>query len=274
MHEPLTPKAMSISWNNPLSPQRNEIVFSGRNQQYGAFVIRRDYASNLIWSALAAGALLSLLFLSLMGGRKAAPLKAVQQVKIKEEIVRIEPKAEEKTEKPAESAGPKEPSARVQALGVPVIRDNAKDTAALSDKAITGGNTVNTGGTGTTGGGGNGTDSTHGTGSTLNPFGKDEVAAAFPGGDAAFVAWLQEHITYPEGVETEGRVEVEFVVGTDGKVSQVRILRDIPEAPELADEVQYWLKRSPAWKPGRQNGRIVESYRTIPVYFVLQNNGY
>ena len=40
---------MEVNWNNVVSPTRNDIVFDGRNQLYGAFQIRRTYSNTVMW---------------------------------------------------------------------------------------------------------------------------------------------------------------------------------------------------------------------------------
>ena len=62
-----------------------------------------------------------------------------------------------------------------------------------------------------------------------------------------------------------------FVVGLDGRVEDVKILQS-PDK-KLSEEVVRVLKRSPAWKPGRQKGKNVKVRYTLPVKFSTTETG-
>ena len=38
---------LSSDWVSPISNDRNEIVFEGRNKEYGAYNIRKGYSKNV-----------------------------------------------------------------------------------------------------------------------------------------------------------------------------------------------------------------------------------
>jgi hypothetical protein len=42
--------AFDLGWNNAVVKERNDLVFEGKNQAYGAFMIRRDYSKVLLIS--------------------------------------------------------------------------------------------------------------------------------------------------------------------------------------------------------------------------------
>ena len=69
-----------------------------------------------------------------------------------------------------------------------------------------------------------------------------------------------------EGVS--GRVVVEFVVGKDGSISNVRVVRSRHTA--LDKEALRVVKAMPNWIPGRNNGQPVKVTYTLPVTFKLQ----
>ncbi|MDE6134414.1 MAG: energy transducer TonB, partial [Muribaculaceae bacterium] len=98
-----------------------------------------------------------------------------------------------------------------------------------------------------------------------------EQQPEFPGGVSAMYAWLSSNIVYPsvaseEGVQ--GRVVVEFVVGKDGSITNVRVVR--PRHPALDKEAVRVIKAMPKWIPGRNNGQPVKVTYTLPVTFKLQ----
>ncbi len=69
----------------------------------------------------------------------------------------------------------------------------------------------------------------------------------------------------------EGRAVIRFVVDKTGKVSDVKILRDIGGGcGEAAAKVIKSMNNMPKkWVPGRQGGRKVKVYYTLPVIFKL-----
>ena len=104
------------------------------------------------------------------------------------------------------------------------------------------------------------------------PFIKVEESATFEGGDLnTFLKWVSMHIQYPEDASImglEGKVVVQFVVGKKGKVEDVIIIRKVD--PLLDQEVLRVLLTSPVWKPGRQGGRDVRQQFSLPLTFKLQ----
>jgi protein TonB len=68
--------------------------------------------------------------------------------------------------------------------------------------------------------------------------------------------------------DIEGTVYVQFVVDKDGKVGQVKVLRAVDKF--LDKEAARVVNSMPAWKPGKQNGKAVAVYYTVPIRFQLQ----
>ena len=98
-----------------------------------------------------------------------------------------------------------------------------------------------------------------------------EQKPEFNGGEAAMYKWLSENIVYPSAASeqgVQGRVVVEFVVGKDGSITNVRVLR--PRHPALDKEAVRVVKAMPKWIPGRNNGQPVKVTYTLPVTFKLQ----
>ena len=65
-----------------------------------------------------------------------------------------------------------------------------------------------------------------------------------------------------------GKVNVTFIVNTDGSISDVRIIRDIGGG--CGDEAIRVVKNMPKWKPGVQNGKPVRVKYTMPIIFDLK----
>lgn len=99
-----------------------------------------------------------------------------------------------------------------------------------------------------------------------------EEKPRFQGGDEnTFGNWVNQHIDYPEIAKengVQGRVMLTFVVNTDGRVSDVEILRGID--PALDKEAVRAVSASPRWTPGRQRDKPVKVRYNFPVVFQLR----
>ena len=104
------------------------------------------------------------------------------------------------------------------------------------------------------------------------PFALVEQKPLFQGGDAnAFSKWVNQNLAYPDIAKEngiQGRVTLQFTVGTDGKVSGVKVLRGVD--PSLDKEAVRVVSSSPKWTPGKQRDRPVKVTYTFPVIFQLK----
>ena len=66
----------------------------------------------------------------------------------------------------------------------------------------------------------------------------------------AFCEWVEARVVAPEGVS--GKIQVGFVVGRNGGVQEVQILRS--SVPSLNEQVMNIVKSSPKWKPSKLDG--------------------
>ena len=106
----------------------------------------------------------------------------------------------------------------------------------------------------------------------LDIFEKVEVAARV---DAAL--WkrhLEQHLLpVIENAAKKGMkagtyiVYVRFLVEKNGSIGNVKALND--PGFGLAKGAEKVLKTGPRWTPGSQNGRVVRSYHTQPITFVI-----
>jgi TonB family protein len=77
-------------------------------------------------------------------------------------------------------------------------------------------------------------------------------------------------LTYPQEAKDKGihgRITISFTVGTDGKVSNVKVLRGVN--PLLDNEAKRVIEMSPAWTPGKMGGKPVPVTYTFPVIYKL-----
>jgi len=103
------------------------------------------------------------------------------------------------------------------------------------------------------------------------PFTTVEQMPQFPGGEDELMRFILGNLRYPsvaKEVGIEGRVIIRFVVSKTGDVTNVEILRGLD--PSCDKEALRVVKMMPNWIPGKQNGRSVPVYFTLPIVYRLQ----
>lgn len=98
-----------------------------------------------------------------------------------------------------------------------------------------------------------------------------EQMPEYPGGQVAISAYLKKHIEYPKEALTkhiEGKVFVKFLVNNNGDISDVSILRGIGFGCD--EEAIRVVKNWKGWKPGKQNGKAVNVWFSMPIYFKIE----
>lgn len=276
------------------SREWTDIVFEGKNKDFGAYKLRQSSVSRhtkaIVWVLICLAALLVFLILSVSGvfdkpEEEQVVTSTEQEIATFDSEEEIEEEEEEEIfeipEQQEEVVAPEEVANQQQVTDLLIVEDDKLE----EDKQVKNQEDVleNEAAVGSV-------DITEGT-NDLNKIAiKEEVIAApkveeeqpvsiamveqkpeFPGGEAAMYKWLSENIVYPSAASEEGvqgRVVVEFVVGKDGSISNVRIVR--PRHPALDKEALRVVKAMPKWMPGRNNGQPVKVTYTLPVTFKLQ----
>ncbi len=270
-----------------------DIVFEGKNKEFGAYKLRESSASrhtkSITMVLIGLAIVLALLILSVSGVFKKAEEEQTAITTVQEIVDYSEPEEEEieeeeqfvMPEEPEEIIAPEEVANQQQVTDLLIVEDDKIE----EDKQVKNQEEVleNEAAVGAV-------DITEGT-NDLNKIAiKEEVIAApvveeeepvsiamveqkpeFQGGEAAMYKWLSDNIVYPSAASEEGiqgRVVVEFVVGKDGSITNVRIVR--PRHPALDKEALRVVKAMPKWMPGRNNGQPVKVTYTLPVTFRLQ----
>jgi hypothetical protein len=95
-------------------------------------------------------------------------------------------------------------------------------------------------------------------------FGGVEVAPEFPGGQAAWDAFVNKNLNHNMG-EVKGRVMITFTVEKDGSLSDVHVIKGI--AKDINNECVRVVRLSPKWKSGMQDGKKVKLQYTVPIVF-------
>lgn len=98
-----------------------------------------------------------------------------------------------------------------------------------------------------------------------------ENPAVPPTGDIpSLLKWIASHIEYPQSAldnGVQGKVVLRFVVEKDGSIGDILVARKVD--PALDKEAVRVLKSMPKWTPGKQRGKPVRSYFTLPISFTI-----
>lgn len=98
-----------------------------------------------------------------------------------------------------------------------------------------------------------------------------EEMPKFPGGDSELLSFFAKNIGYPELAKragVEGKVVLSFVVDKNGNVYDARVAKSIGAGCD--EEALRVLKMMPQWTPGKQNGKPILTRIIIPVVFRLR----
>lgn len=97
-----------------------------------------------------------------------------------------------------------------------------------------------------------------------------ETPASFPGGEAALVNFVNSHLKYPaiaQEQDIQGKVVLKFVVLKNGSVGQVQVIQSLES--HCDQEAIRIVKSLPRFIPGKQMGKPVDSWFTLPIRFQL-----
>jgi periplasmic protein TonB len=249
----------------PKYPDLNDLAFSGRNKDYGSYLLRKKYPRFLLVSLLLSIVIILLSTLVPLGiyffyGKDVSFTT--------EELVTVEytfiPSPEDDLSALAKAVA-KPPEPRVEE--VPQIVDTVvpeKKIEPVEEKKVEDEN-VKTDSAGSANGEvADGTGSSDATGiyTTLDVYPK------FPGGPQALLFFLRSNIRYPSASlksGIQGEVMVLFIVEADGAITNVSVSKGISK--ECDEEAMRVFKRMPKWDPGRRNGKSVRVLVRMPVLF-------
>ncbi len=275
------------------SREWRDIVFEGKNKEYGAYKMREAsparHTKAVVSVLIALAIILVLLILSLSGvfskpEEDNVAVSTVQEVatfEAEEELEEEEEEVFEIPEEPEEIVAPEEVANQQQVTDLLIVEDeNIEEEKQVKDQEKVLENEAAVGSV----------DITEGTNDLNKVIVKEQVIEQpkveeeqpmsiamveqkpqFPGGETEMYKWLGSNIVYPPAAAEEGvsgRVVVEFVVGKDGSITNVKVVR--PRHPALDKEALRVVKAMPKWIPGRNNGQPVKVTYTLPVTFKLQ----
>lgn len=99
-------------------------------------------------------------------------------------------------------------------------------------------------------------------------FGEPEQMPQFPGGEKEMMKFIKSNLKYPDIARKKGvagTVIVNFVVGIDGKLSRIKVMRGIGSGCD--EEAVRILQLMPNWNPGKRYGKVVDFSYTVPFKF-------
>jgi len=265
-----------------------DIIFEGRNKEYGAYELRKTYNRRMIAALVATIALIALLFIAYIVANNIGASKdqemVVQDVQL-EEIKKEEPKNEPPPPPPPPK--PEPPKVEMAKFTPPkIVKDEEvkedekpPEVEKLEETKI---GTINQEGIKDEGivappvsDAGKGVIEAPKKDETDydQTFTKVEIESDYPGGQGAWARYLNKTMRYPDAAveqEIQGTVVVQFIVDKEGNVSDVEAISG-PKEGGLRDEAIRVIKKSGKWTPAVQNGRQVKSYKKQPVTFRLQS---
>ncbi len=272
--------------NKILSSDILDLVFEGRNKDYGAYALRKSYNKRITMALVITG---SVALLALLGSVLASTLKTEDKGKIEFKEVTIqtlkeeEPKVEPPPPPPPKPPDP--PKIEMKQFTPPkIVKDeevqeppptqeelkevkiDLKSQEGIKDEGIVAPAVIDDG---------KGIVEVKKEEDENRIFEKVEIEASFKGGEAAWRKYLERNLNpnvpidngAPEGLYT---VYVQFVVSKDGSISDVRALTNHGYGME-AEAVKV-IKKGPNWTPAVQNGRQVNAYRKQPITFQVTSD--
>ncbi len=271
--------------NKILSSDILDIIFEGKNKQYGAYDLRKTYNKRLTKALLLTAAFALLIFLGTLfasvfqkKGGDALDVLDAQMAEIKKDA----PPPPVPPPPPPKAPPPPEIN-QVKFTPPKVVKDEEvkpeekieeiKDDQVISTKTVESDNKDQVV---------QAPVEDKGTQVIEKPkeddegkiFTKVEVEAGFPGGDGAWRSYLQKNLNTEVPADNgagEGTftVIVKFVVSKDGSLSDITCESD--PGFGICEEAKRVIKRTKNWTPAIQNGRNVNAYRRQPITFLVQS---
>lgn len=274
--------------NKILNADILDIIFEGRNKEYGAYELRKTYKRRLF---IAIGCMLALIALAFLGSafsnKKGAndnkPL-LVQDVQL-EKVVEEQKKPEPPPPPPPPKVEP--PKVEITKFTPPkVVKDEEvkpeekpPEQEKLVDTKI---GTINQEGIKTdivappveksTG-------VVEAPKAVVEDYDKEfktvQIQAKYPGGLSAWTKFLERNLNSSVPVDNGAppakyTVVVSFLVDKNGNISEIQALND--PGYGTAQEAVRVLKKSPQWTPAVQNGRNVIYRQKQPITFVVTDS--
>ena len=272
--------------NKILTSDFLDLLFEGRNKEYGAYELRKTYNKRL-WMALGITVLAGALIAGAIILKSTLKDPDAEKVKMSEVTIQDIQQEEQKKDEPPPPPPPpppkQEPPPKVEmkAFTPPkVVKDEEvkEPPPAVEELKDTKIGAVNQEGVKDLGivtppvvvDAGKGIVEVKKPEPEPEIFTKVEIDATYPGGASAWKSFLERNLRGETPVDNGASpgnytVIVQFVVDVAGNVSDVKPLTSLGYGME--QEAVRVLKKSGRWKAAIQNGREVKAYRKQPITF-------
>lgn len=273
--------------NKILNSDFLDILFEGRNKEYGAYELRRSYSKRMWRALMIVGLIMVGIGAAVVLNRQLKPKLTAEEIEMSEVTIQ-EIQQEQKQDEPPPPPPPpppkQEPPPKVEmkAFTPPKIvpdeqvKEPPPAVEELKEAKI---GAINQAGVKDIGIAAPPVVVDAGKGIVAEPkkpepepeiFTKVEIDASYPGGPSAWRNFLERNLRGETPVDngaTPGNytVIIQFVVDVAGNVSDIKALTNLGYGME--QEAIRVLKRSGKWKPAIQNGREVKAYRKQPITF-------
>jgi periplasmic protein TonB len=270
--------------NKILSADLLDLLFEGKNKEYGAYELRRTYNKRIVRALIITA---SIAALALLGSVLASTMNKNNSKKVKiQELTLKDIKQEEKKIEPPPPPPPKPPDppkVKMEQFTPPIVKkdeevekppppveklDEAKigeiKQEGIEDKGVPEPAKIDEG---------KQVVEVKKEEDENKIFDKVEIEASFPGGDGKWRQYLERNCNgqvatdngAPEGTYT---TMVQFIVDKEGNISDVKALTG--HGYGMEQEAVRTIQKGPKWTPAIQNGRQVKAYRRQPITFQVQ----
>lgn len=250
-----------------------DIVFEGRNQRYGAYVLRRDAGRRYRYVAMILGAVLAVvLAVGAVAGFMfyRAIMNTIDDI---EHVVKLKPLKDDELKtvsvgrRAVANASPDAVSDTPEVVDEAVASNTVIGVKGPDDGEFTEANTFED------------QDHFHNAadealpieGAQLTKVEMVEEMPMFPGGLQALMRFMDEHCIYSQRAiksKMEGDVEVAFIIDTEGNVIEPEIIKSLNSTLDAA--VMTAVRQMPKWRPGTYAGRPTCVKISIPVHFQIK----
>jgi periplasmic protein TonB len=241
----------------------HELVFRGRNTEYGAFYLRKKYPRYLLISGIIAVVsflLAALIPLTVFYFREMEIPIEQYSMEVVEVVPMPPPEKTELLSAPPSRMPPDE-------IPLPVPKDSVTEPPKETPEEVPPEDTEKADSTG---------KNIHGSNTGEDGTGDNtiytliDVFPRYPGGDQARLYYLRTHLHYPEiavKMRIEGIVILVIVIEPDGRVTNVQVAKGIGGGCD--EEAVRVVREMPGWEPGKRSGRAVRVMVRMPIMFKL-----
>ena len=259
-----------------------DILFEGRNKEYGAYDLRKTYNGRLLKAIAVTGTVILLVF---VGGMVSG--RGTKRVAVPPPVTDVDIASLKHDDPPPPVVPPpkiEQPKVEMIKVTPPLIVPDDKVKPEERPPTVDEQDNAKIGPVTTPGAADDGTivappASDGGKGIVEAPkkdpdpdiWTKVEIESTYPTGPQGWLRFLNKNLNYPEYAqnnEIQGVVMVQFIVDEKGNVSNVQAVSG-PETGGLREEAVRVIKKSGMWTAAIQNGRQVKSYKRQPITFKI-----